>query len=270
MANEFWRKGITKVLYTNAELTTNPTAAQLATGTNEVQTVTITGTPTGGTFTLSWSGQTTAGIAYNATAAAVKTALAALSNLEVTDINTAGGPFPGTPVTVTFTGSYAHTDVAQMTANSGSLTGGTTPTATPTTTTPGVTGAVDLSPQINAMDGWDTSVERIPTENLASTFTPTINGARTVGDPSITFLDQKDPSAATGASYDTIRTLLTVGNRGTIILCPYGTGVGNRVELWPVDSSGPDDMITLGNEPAKYRVSFGITALPYKSLEIQA
>src|SRR3954465_8763162 len=50
-------------------------------GTNEVQTITVTGTPTGGTFTLTYSTQTTAAIAYNATAAAVQTALEALSNI---------------------------------------------------------------------------------------------------------------------------------------------------------------------------------------------
>ena len=33
---------------------------------SEVQTVTITGTPTGGTFTLTFDGETTAAIAYNA------------------------------------------------------------------------------------------------------------------------------------------------------------------------------------------------------------
>jgi hypothetical protein len=110
---------------------------------NEVQTVTITGTPTGGTFTLTYNGQTTAGIAFNATAAAVQTALEALSNIEPGDIATGGGPFPGTAVTVTFQGTLGGTDQPQMTANSAGLTGGTTPTATVTTTTPGVAGATD-------------------------------------------------------------------------------------------------------------------------------
>jgi hypothetical protein len=36
-------------------------------GTNEIQQVAITGGPTGGTFTLTYSGQTTGAIAYNAT-----------------------------------------------------------------------------------------------------------------------------------------------------------------------------------------------------------
>lgn len=107
-----------------------------ALGSNEVQTITITGTPTGGTYTLTFSGQTTAAIAYNAAAADVQSALEALSNIGVGDVTAAGGPHPGTPITVTFGGQYAGTDVTQMTAT-GSLTGGTSPTVTVSTTTPG-------------------------------------------------------------------------------------------------------------------------------------
>lgn len=107
--------------------------------TEEVQTLTITGGPTGGTYTLTYSGQTTATIPYNATAAQVRTALEALSNIGAGNVTTAGGAHPGTPITVTFTGTLANTNVAQMTANSAGLTGGTSPTVTPSTTTGGGT-----------------------------------------------------------------------------------------------------------------------------------
>jgi hypothetical protein len=107
---------------------------------SEVQRITITGTPTGGTFTLTFNSQTTTGIAYNATASAVQTALEALSNIDPGDVTATGGSLPGSFVTLTFGGQYAGTDVAAITANSASLTGGTTPTVTPTTITPGGTG----------------------------------------------------------------------------------------------------------------------------------
>ncbi|MGW1998152.1 hypothetical protein [Embleya sp. NPDC001921] len=107
--------------------------------TSEVQTVTITGTPTGGTFTLTYDSQTTAGIPYNATAAQVKTALVALSNIGTSDVTTTGGALPGTPIVVTFGGALSGTNVTQMTASSAGLTGGTTPTVTVTTTTGGGT-----------------------------------------------------------------------------------------------------------------------------------
>lgn len=111
--------------------------------TNEVQTVTITGSPTGGTFTLTFNGQTTAAIAYNANAAAVQSALEALSNINVGDVTATGGALPGTAVTVTFGGQYLGVNVAQMTAT-GSLTGGSTPAVAVTTATAGGTDAGTL------------------------------------------------------------------------------------------------------------------------------
>lgn len=92
---------------------------------SEIQTVSIGGSvaPTGGTFTLTYSGQTTSGIAYNAVPADVDTALEGLSNIaadEVSVTGTAGGPW-----VVTFAGSLANTDVTLMTGDAMSLTGGT-------------------------------------------------------------------------------------------------------------------------------------------------
>jgi len=102
--------------------------------TDEVQTVTITGGPTGGTYTLTYSGQTTAAIAYNATAAAVQSALAALSNIGAGNVTVTGAN--GGPYTVAFVGTLANTDVAQMT-HTDSLTGGSSPAVAIATTTAG-------------------------------------------------------------------------------------------------------------------------------------
>lgn len=101
----------------------------------EVQSVTITGGPTGGTFTLTYSGQTTAGIAYNAAAAAVQAALIALSNLAPGDVVVTGGPGPATPYAVAFRAGLGN--VAQMTASGAGLTGGTTPAVNVATASPG-------------------------------------------------------------------------------------------------------------------------------------
>lgn len=93
---------------------------------NEQQTVTLTGTPTGGTFTLTFDGQTTGTIAYNASSATLDTALEALSNIGASDLTVTGSA--GGPWVVEFGGSLAATDVALMTGNAGSLTGGTAQT----------------------------------------------------------------------------------------------------------------------------------------------
>jgi hypothetical protein len=121
--------------------TTGPTdaVASLTAGTSEQQTVTITGAPTGGTFTLTFSGQTTAAIAYNAVASAVQSALVLLTSIGAGNVTVTGGPGPGTAYVVTFANQLANSDQPQMTAT-GSFTGGTTPAIAVTTTTPGVPG----------------------------------------------------------------------------------------------------------------------------------
>ena len=91
---------------------------------NEIQTVSIAGGPTGGTFTLTYDGQTTAAIAWNATAAAVDAALEALSNIGAGNVICTGPPPPGTAITVEFTGALAGQDVALMTIDTTNLTGG--------------------------------------------------------------------------------------------------------------------------------------------------
>lgn len=95
-------------------------------GTDEIQQVTITGTPTGGTLTLTFEGQTTSALARNATAATVQTALEALSSVGAGNAVVTGGPWPGTAMRVRFTGTLASTNRTQMTATS-SLTGGVSP-----------------------------------------------------------------------------------------------------------------------------------------------
>lgn len=105
-------------------------------GTNEQQTITVTGTPTGGTFTLTYNGATTATIAFNAAASAVVTALEALPNIGAGNVTGAGGALPGTPVVITFTNQLGKQNVNAMTA-AHAFTGGTTPAIAVTTTTAG-------------------------------------------------------------------------------------------------------------------------------------
>jgi hypothetical protein len=101
-------------------------------GTNQRSTVDFGGTVTGGTYTLTFQGQTTAAIQWNATGAQVVTALEALSNVEPGDVAyVSGGPGP-TDIVLEFRGQYARRAVT-FTATS-SLTG-TTPTVTTVNTT---------------------------------------------------------------------------------------------------------------------------------------
>jgi hypothetical protein len=115
----------------------------LPTGTAEVQTVTITGSPAGGTFTLQVPWGTTTAIAYNATNSVVQAALSAIPNLSGTVVT---GPVSGTyTVTLPVTVGPA---TGQIVAVS-SLTGGTQPTVLTAITVPGV-----YAPGAG-LDAWD-------------------------------------------------------------------------------------------------------------------
>lgn len=118
--------------------TTASPAGTAWTPTAEVQTLTITGAPIGGTFTLSFFSVQTLPIPYNATAAQVVASLSAIAGIGSGGITGTGGPLPTTPVVLTFAGNNAPGAQPLILAQSTGLTGGTTPAATMARTTLGV------------------------------------------------------------------------------------------------------------------------------------
>lgn len=117
---------VRKLRYHSTTTTTGATAA--------VQTVTISGSPTGGTFSLTLPGFGTAtGLAYNASATVVQAALRAAWGLAVVNSGTLTSG-----QTVTFPAAAGAVPLA--TADGSGLTGGTSPAVAVVSTTPGVTG----------------------------------------------------------------------------------------------------------------------------------
>lgn len=106
-------------------------------GTDEQQTVTITGVPTGGTFALKFEGFISANIAFDAIAAVVQAALEALSSVGSGGVIVAGGA--GGPYTVTFTLQRGKIPVESLLALANNLlTGGAAPSVTIVEAVPGV------------------------------------------------------------------------------------------------------------------------------------
>ena len=110
----------------------------------EIQTV-RTLNATGGTFTITFDGQTTAPIAYNATTAELQAALVALSNIDPGDVVVTSAAVGGVPnstpansgnQTITFLGQYLQDNVPEITTEASGLIGAT-PTAPPATTQQG-------------------------------------------------------------------------------------------------------------------------------------
>lgn len=113
-------------------------------GTNEVQTLTIGGTPTGGTFKLAYEGQTTGAITWSSTNATllanINAALDALTNLGSSFVVATAGTLSSGIGTILLTfsgGTVQKRAVNTMTVALNSLTG-TAPTLAIVETTPGV------------------------------------------------------------------------------------------------------------------------------------
>jgi hypothetical protein len=119
---------------------------------NEVQTISISGAPTGGTFQLAFQPAAavnpppaplvTAPINWNAAANDVLNALQALTDATGArplngNIRVTGGPSPGTPFTITFINGLAGADVNQLIVRNAALTGGNNPQVNIATQTQG-------------------------------------------------------------------------------------------------------------------------------------
>jgi hypothetical protein len=149
------------------------------------QSIAITGTPTGGTYTLTYAGQTTAPLAYNANAAAIQAALLALSNISAGDL------------TVTGTGPYVVVFIADsstlITGSGAGLTGGTTPAVT----------VVSSAAGTNMADGFQMSPAKALPIDVASAFKPGFTAANpydVVGSVGIPFLQLETLSYRFGIS----------------------------------------------------------------------
>ncbi len=120
----------------------------------EVQTIVMSGTPTGGTWTVTFDGKTSSTIAYNANEAAVQTGLRTIPGLErVTNVQTGVSPdFTNTITMTAAPAALATQSPPQMTSSTASLTGGA-PVLTHATPTPSG----------NTVDQWDVGAGKTAT-----------------------------------------------------------------------------------------------------------
>lgn len=126
---------------TNASSGTVNNAGAPTNGVNEVQA--LTSTATGGTFAVTFvnplNGKSVKSgpLAWNISAAALQTALRALSNMPALGVVVTGSTLDAAPLTLTYGGDLAGLNIAQVTVDNALATGGT---VVPSTTTAGVSG----------------------------------------------------------------------------------------------------------------------------------
>lgn len=158
-----------KVFSSDSEVT-------LIAGTDEIQDITFSATPTGGSFKLDYNGEITAAILSSEGAAEVQAALRALTNTSTTGITVSGSFAAG--FTITFAGDDGKQEQPILIEDSNTLTNGGAVTITIAETTPGV-----YQGQVNctALDTGPTSVA----EKALSVIDNPISGLTRVFNPAV-------------------------------------------------------------------------------------
>lgn len=111
-----------------------------ASGANEVQRITITGSPTDGAFNIGYEGAASYGIGHDSDINFIRTALEAMSTIGPGNVlvSSSSSGLPAFPVDVTFIGTLALRPLNSMTITNQSFLGGTAPSVAISTVTNGV------------------------------------------------------------------------------------------------------------------------------------
>lgn len=152
----------------------------VAAGVNEIQR--ISSYESSGTFTLTFDGQTTAAIAWDADAATIQAALEALSNIGAGNVSVTEGPLDefGTEVAVEFIGALAAADQPLITSSVGPYVDGENEVQRVTSDRTGGTFTLTFDGQTTGAINWDASNAQMQTalEALSN-----INGVICTGGP---------------------------------------------------------------------------------------
>ncbi|MGW6393312.1 phage tail tube protein [Streptomyces sp. NPDC055103] len=117
------------------------------------------------------------------------------------------------------------------------------------------TNATNLSDTISDVEGWSLENTPIDTPDMGSTFATTIPGEDKADNSSITFYEDK--------VRDTIETLLSKGVTGYIAIMRKGdVPLSKSLDVFPIRVGSRSPSYSTASEPAKFKVTFGITEEP--------
>jgi hypothetical protein len=117
-----------------------------------------------------------------------------------------------------------------------------------------ITAGTALTPELDDWAGWSYSTTFIETKDAANRIRPKLAGPVSLDDSSITFNGSLD-----GVD---VRTVLTRGDTGFIMICDGGDVAGQPAEVFPVEVGSVVAVRSLDSAPFKVRVDFGVTNVP--------
>ncbi len=117
--------------------------------------------------------------------------------------------------------------------------------------------------QLIGIEGFDSTSSFIEVETFASRQTLQLAGRQHPSHSTMEFLED--------TVSNTIRTLLARDTTGFMISSPTGAvTAGTKVDVFPVQVGANTRVYSAGNEAARFRVGFAITAIPAQDIAILA
>ena len=117
-----------------------------------------------------------------------------------------------------------------------------------------ITAGTDLTPELDDWAGWSYSTTFIETKDAANRIRPKLAGPVSLDDSSMTFNGSQDGTD--------VRTVLTRGDVGYVLICDGGDVATQPAELFPVEVGSVVAVRSLDSAPFKVRVDFGVTNVP--------
>lgn len=124
-----------------------------------------------------------------------------------------------------------------------------------------ISAGTEITDSVANIEGFRYSNSRIPIPKMSSDFTPTIRGENTADDSTLTFYED-DAS-------NPLRTTLAKGTQTNVVIFSVGTAgaspaIGDKVDIWPVESAATPKEFTMGNDPARWMAELGNTDVPFE------
>jgi len=201
----------------------------------ETQRIDISGAPTGGTFTLTFDGETTTALSRTASAADVEQALEALSNLEPDDVEVVDASTEHW--TVRFGGAWVNQNVPELVGDGSGLLGGTNPLVT-----------VSQATGVNPANFHDVTAST----NFGSDYPDRQRGTVDLDEPD-TGLDEMGAARLTTGTIGTSERLLfqvqmTADTAGTVTFeANYPDEIDNEIHIINVSETIMDGQIDFGS-----------------------
>jgi hypothetical protein len=124
-----------------------------------------------------------------------------------------------------------------------------------------INAGTNLSPETNAIDGWQPQSNFLDAPDLVSAFVPKVAGSVEAGDSSLTLY-------ASSNSVD-VRTLLPRGTVGFILMLDESDTAGRKMDVYPVTVGSQAKIRDIG-DVAKIQINFAITSAPAENVTIPA